>query len=273
MLLYLYSIIAGLIQAITEFLPVSSSGHLIILHDILNFQVGNTLAFDVALHLGTALALIIYFRRDIWKYILAVIEIFIPKRPVNQRDLKDVMLIIYASIPAVILGFLLNKFAPTMFRQTEVVVVTLVVVALLFFIVEKTAKHTGDYTGMSIGKAFYIGCAQALALIPGVSRSGITIIAGMSADLKRSEAAKFSFLLSIPVVLGAGVLEMFDIAWTKLSNQEIMSIIVGFVVSATVGFVVIKFFLKYIEHHKLNVFGWYRIGLALVLIIGMWLNK
>lgn len=272
MMLYLYSIIAGLIQAVTEFLPVSSSGHLIILHDFLDFHIGDTLAFDVALHLGTALALIIYFHKDIWKYILAVLEIFIPKRPVNQRDLKDVMLIIYASIPAVILGFLLDRFAPTMFRQTEVVVITLVVVAILFFVVEKTAKHTRDYTGMSIGKAIYIGCAQALALIPGVSRSGITIIAGMSTDLKRSEAAKFSFLLSIPAVLGAGLLEMFDMAWTKLPNHEIMGITVGFVVSSVIGFIVIKFFLKYIEHHKLNIFGWYRICLALVLIIWLYLR-
>ncbi|KKQ79369.1 MAG: Undecaprenyl-diphosphatase [Parcubacteria group bacterium GW2011_GWC2_38_7] len=272
MLLYLYSIVAGLIQAVTEFLPVSSSGHLVILHDFVNFNIGNTLAFDVALHLGTALALIIFFRKDIWKYILAVLNVFIPKRQVNQRDLKDAMLIVYGSIPAVIFGFLLKKFAPTMFRQTEVVVITLVVVAILFFVVEKTAKHTRDYTGMSIGKALYIGCAQVLALIPGVSRSGITIIAGMSADLKRSEAAKFSFLLSIPAVLGAGLLEMFDIAWTKLPNQEIIGIIVGFVVSAVIGFVVIKFFLKYVEHHKLNVFAWYRICLALILLLWLYLK-
>jgi len=267
MMLYLYSLIAGLIQAVTEFLPVSSSGHLVILHDLLGFRIGDTLAFDVALHLGTALALIIYFRSEIAKYIKAVYEIFIPKQLVNQRDLKDIMLIIYGSIPAVVAGVLIDKFASTLFRQSEIVIISLVVVALLFFVVEKTAKHTRDYTGMSIGKALYIGCAQALALIPGVSRSGITIIAGMSADLKRSEAAKFSFLLSIPAVLGAGILKINNIAWTKLPTNELISFIIGFVVAAGIGFIVIKYFLQYIQHHKLNVFGWYRIGLAIVLSI------
>ena len=186
MLLYLYSIISGIVQAATEFLPVSSSGHLVVLHEILDFNIGDTLAFDVALHLGTALALIIFFRKEIFVYLKAIVTIFIPKQKVNQRDLKDVMLIIYASIPAMILGFIFSKFSIDSLRQVEVVVITLVVVALLFFAVERTAKQTRDYTGMGIGKALYIGCAQALALIPGVSRSGITIIAGMSLDLNRS---------------------------------------------------------------------------------------
>jgi len=267
MLLYLYSIIAGLIQSITEFLPVSSSGHLVILHDFLNFDMGNTLAFDVALHLGTALALIIYFRRTIKQYLLSLIYVFVPNKQANQRDLKDILLIIYGTIPAVILGFILDRFADEFFRKTEVVVVSLVVGALLFFIVEKTAKHTRDYTGMSMGKALYIGLAQALALIPGVSRSGITIIAGMSVDLKRSEAAKFSFLLSIPVVLGAGVLKLSSVAWFRLPASELIAIGLGFLVSAIAGYVVIKFFLKYIQSHKLNIFGWYRIALALIIIV------
>ena len=102
MLLYLYSIVAGVLQGITEFLPVSSSGHLVILHDILNFNIGDSLAFDVSLHLGTSLAVIIFFWSYIWKYIVAVSSVFIPKKKINQADLKDSLLIIYATIPAVI---------------------------------------------------------------------------------------------------------------------------------------------------------------------------
>jgi undecaprenyl-diphosphatase len=272
MLLYLYSIVAGVLQGITEFLPVSSSGHLVILHDILNFNIGDSLAFDVSLHLGTALAVIIFFWSYIWKYIVAVVSVFIPKKKINQADLKDSLLIIYATIPAVIVGFLVDKFVKDFFRNTETVIITLVIGAILFFLVEKFAKHTRDFTGMNIGKAMFIGFAQALALIPGVSRSGITIIAGMSVDLKRSEAAKFSFLLSIPAVLGAGVLKMFGVAWTRLPSSEIWAFFVGFMVSLIVGFFVIKFFLKYVEHHKLNVFGWYRLGLAAVLVIWLLLK-
>ena len=137
MLLYLYSIISGIVQAATEFLPVSSSGHLVVLHEILDFHIGDTVAFDVALHLGTALALVIFFRKEIFVYLKAIITIFRPSQKVNQRDLKDIMLIIYGSIPAMILGFVFSKYSVSAFRQVEIVVIMLVAVALLFFAVEK----------------------------------------------------------------------------------------------------------------------------------------
>jgi undecaprenyl-diphosphatase len=266
-MLYLYSIIAGIIQGITEFLPISSSGHLVVLHNILQFSVGDSLAFDVALHLGTALAVIIYFWTYIKKYIIAVVSVFIPKQKYNKADLKDSLLIIYATIPAVIVGFLFDLYVKNLFRNIETVIVTLVIGAILFFLVEKLAKHYRDFTGMNIGKALFIGFAQAVALIPGVSRSGITIVAGMSMNLKRTEAAKFSFLLSIPAVLGAGALKMMGVAWTKLPAMELYSFALGFVVSLVVGVLVIKYFLKFLENHKLNVFAWYRIGLAVLLLI------
>lgn len=267
MFLYLYSIIAGIIQAVTEFLPVSSSGHLVVLHDILRFDIGDSLAFDVALHLGTALAVILFFWSYIKNYLVAVLGAVTPGVKVNQSDLKDALLIIYATIPAVIIGYLMDRFVKDSFRSTEIVIVTLTLGAILFLFVERFAKHTRDFTGMNIGKAMYIGFAQAMALIPGVSRSGITIIAGMSVDLKRYEAAKFSFLLSIPAILGAGLLKMFGIAWTKLPSIEIWSFVIGFFASFIVGYFVIKYFLKFVEHHKLNVFAWYRLVLAAILLI------
>lgn len=267
---YIYSLILGVIQGITEFLPVSSSGHLIILHNILGFKFTQDLAFDVALHLGTALALIIYFRHDLYGYWIALRKIFQKKgHEVNQRDLKDIMLIVYATIPALVLGFIFDRFIEGYFRSNAIVAITLFVVAILFFVVEKYSLKEHDYTGLNLGKALYIGFAQALALIPGVSRSGITIIAGMSLKLKRSEAAKFSFLLSIPVVLCAGLYKMLGVDWLYLPLDSILDFSIGFVSAAIIGFVAIKYFLKFVEHHKLNIFAWYRIGLALLLIGSM----
>jgi undecaprenyl-diphosphatase len=266
MIHYFYSLILGVVQGITEFVPVSSSGHLVILHDLFN-SAKDSLTFDIALHLGSLLAVIIFFRVEILKYIVAVLEIFIPKRKVNKEDLADAMLLIYATIPAAIVGVFSDRIIETYLRNTYVVIVTLLFGAGLFFLVEKYAKHKLDFTGMGIGKALYIGFAQVLALIPGVSRSGITIVAGMSAKLKREEAAKFSFLMSIPIILGAGYFKMKRINWNLLPLDEVIMFGIGFITSFVVGYVVIKYFLKYLKSHKLNVFAWYRIGLAIVLLI------
>ena len=237
------------------------------MHDLLSFNFAESLAFDVALHLGTALAVIIYFRVALLKYLVAALEVFIPGRKVNKTDLKDLLLLIYATIPAAIIGYLFEDQIKSYLRNTEVVIATLVFGAILFFLVEKFAKHTRDFTGMGIGRALYIGFAQALALIPGVSRSGITIVAGMSVKLKREEAAKFTFLLSIPIVLGAGILKLRAIDWQSMPIMEVWLFIIGFISSFIVGYIVIKYFLKFVKSHKLNVFAWYRIGLAVVLTI------
>ena len=244
-MLYLYSLIFGVVQGLTEFLPVSSSGHLVILHDMLKLNLISDLAFDVSLHLGTLLALIIYFRIEILRYIAAVVEIFIPKRAVNRADLSDIMLIIYASIPAAVVGVVFGEAIENFFRQSWIVAITLIAGSILMFLVEKYGQAIHDFTGMSILKALYIGTAQVLALIPGVSRSGITIVAGMSAKLKREEAAKFSFLLSMPVVFGAGVFNFIDIDWARLVPSELLLFAIGAISSFVFGFLVIKYLLRF----------------------------
>ena len=266
-MLYLYSLILGIVQGITEFLPVSSSGHLVVLHDILKMNLSSNLAFDVSLHFGTLLALLIYFRVEILKYLAAIIEIFIPKRAVNKADLSDIMLIVYASIPAAIVGAVFGEAIGNYFRRSLVVAVTLIIGAILMFLAEKYCRSDHDFTGMGILKAVYVGLAQVLALIPGVSRSGITIVAGMSVKLKRVEAAKFSFLLSMPVIFGAGIFNFFDIDWALLPPTELVMFALGFISSFVVGFFVIKYFLKFLNNHSLNSFAWYRIGLAGLIII------
>ena len=260
----------GIVQGITEFVPVSSSGHLVVLHEIWQSNISDSLTFDVALHLGTLFAVVIYFRVEILRYLVAILEIFIPGRKVNKADLSEVMLIIYATVPAAIIGILFEQTIDDFFRNIWTVVFTLIIGAGLLFLVEKYSKdNSRHFSGMGIGRALYIGFAQALALIPGLSRSGITIVAGMSTKLKRREAARFSFLISIPVILGAGIFKLMDVDWEALPASEILVFIVGFVSSWLVGFLAIKYFLKFLEHHKLNVFGWYRICLALILIILM----
>lgn len=265
-MLYLYSMILGLIQGITEFLPISSSGHLVVFHDILKFDFSDNLAFDVAIHWGTLLAVLIFFRREILRYLAAIIDIFIPGRKVNRVDLSEVLLIIYATIPAALIGFFFERTVEIYFRNTVTVIITLFIGAMLFFAAEKFFRPEREFSGMGIGRAIYIGLAQALALIPGLSRSGMTIVAGMSVKLKREEAARFSFLISAPIIFGSGIFELNKINWESIPGEEIAMFILGFIGSFAAGFFAIKYFIRFLQHHRLNIFGWYRIGLAVILL-------
>lgn len=261
-----------MVQGATEFIPVSSSGHLVVLHEFLRTNIADSITFDVALHLGTLLAVLVYFRTDILRYLVAILELFIPKRRINRSDLSQVMLIIYATLPAAIAGLFFENSIEALFRNPTTVVITLIAGAFLFFIVEKYfSGNERQFSGLSVSRAIYIGFAQALALIPGVSRSGITIVAGMSAKLKREQAARFSFLISIPVIFGAGIFKFWEIDWETMALPEFIYFIIGFISSLFVGFLTIKYFLKFLARHKLNVFGWYRIILGLIILALFWL--
>lgn len=264
---YIYSVLLGAVQGITEFAPVSSSGHLLALREMFRVDLSQSLAFDLALHLGTFFAVAIYFRVEILKYLAAVIEIFIPGRQADRVDLNAIRALIYATLPAAALGFIFGEAIENVFRNVWTVIISLAAGAILFFLVERMATHDREFTGLSIGRALYIGVAQVLAFIPGVSRSGITIIAGMSVKLKREEAARFSFLLSLPTIAGAAVFKLVEINWQTLPLFELWMFILGFTASLTAGFFVIKYFLRFVQHNKLNVFGWYRLGVAFVLLI------
>jgi undecaprenyl-diphosphatase len=266
-MLVTYSILLGIIQGLTEFLPVSSSGHLVLLHNILNFNFEQNLAFDTALHLGTALALIIFFWQDVKKYFVAFFRFIFQSKQAVRKETDFVFKLIVATIPAVVLGLLFESIIDDILRHVGIVIAMLIVVAVLFFIVEKYSKSRKEMTDLTFGKAFLIGCAQALALIPGVSRSGITISAGMIGNLTRKEAARFAFLLGIPVILGAGFYQIFKLDFNTMGIDMIYLFLVGFFTSFISGLLVIKFLMKYLTNHKLNVFAWYRIGLAVLLII------
>jgi len=268
-MLYFYSVIFGIIQGLTEFLPISSSGHLAILHQLLDLKLSDSLAFDVALHLGTFLALLIYF----WPEVMKLIGGFF--RSLYKWQLKEdfnerlVWLILVASVPVFVVGVLGGDALESGFHSLLSLAAVYIFFGLLFFFYEKVSLKNKDLTTLSWSQAIKIGIAQILALIPGVSRSGITIIAGLGENLKREEAARFSFLLSLPAVAGAAVKKGYDLHKVGLQSGEATLLIIGLVVSAIIGYLCIKYFLIYLKNHSLNIFGWYRIILGLALIIGV----
>lgn len=268
---FIYSIILGIIQGLTEFLPISSSGHLVIFHDILKFELTDNLAFDAALHLGTLLALIIFFGPEIRKYLGGFFRSFKNwnlKEDINQRLAWYIFL---SSIPAGIVGYFFEDFIKEYFRSVFLVSLMLILVGILFILFERIFKKIKNLEELSLKNSLIIGFFQVLAFIPGVSRSGITIIAGLSQKLKREVAARFSFLLGIPVILGAGIKKIIDLSSLNIASGEILLIILGSLSATLTGYFCIKFLLGYLQNHSLNIFAVYRIILGLILII-CWLG-
>ncbi len=264
---FIYGIILGIIQGLTEFWPISSSGHLVVAHNILNFDFADNLSFDVALHIGTLIALVIYFWRDIRRYIVAFVRSLANFRVRDDVDQRLAWLIVIGTVPAGLVGYFLGDTIEGALRAIWVVGVTLIVVGLLFFLAERYARRERTLEQLGWKGALAIGTAQAVALIPGVSRSGSTILAGMSIGLPRHTAARFSFLLSIPIVFGAGLQKMVDAAQKGIGREEWLVMLAGLVTSAIVGYIAIRVLLKFLSNHSLNVFGYYRIALGVVLLL------
>ncbi len=264
---YIYSTILGIIQGLTEVFPVSSSGHLIIAHDLLNFDFVSNLGFDVALHLGTLISLIIYFYKDIYRYILAFFNSFANWDLKNNLNQRMVWYILVSTIPAGIVGFFIDDLAEELFRNLWLVASMLILFGIFFIIFEKISKQEKDFEQLNLHSAIYIGIAQVIALVPGVSRSGVTIVTGLAQGMKREAAARFSFLLSIPIVAGAGLKKMYDVSQEGLGNDQWFLLGLGLVVSAVVGYVAIRFLLKFLQNNSLNIFAYYRFVLAGVIII------
>ncbi len=252
------AIVLGIVQGLTEFLPVSSTAHLILFPWFFGWTGDvNTLTFDVALHAGTLLSLIICFWKD-W------INIF-----VNERRLLLVLFI--ATLPAGISGILFNDIIENTLRSPVIIVSALVVVGIVMLVSERVKKDR-DIKNMNLTDAIVIGIAQAIALIPGVSRSGITISAGLFRGLEREASARFSFLLSTPVILGATVFEGKKLA-ANAGNYDMQLFALGFITSAITGFFAIKFLLYFFKRHPMNIFVYYRFILAAIIIGGIWLRR
>ena len=259
----LYIIISGIIQSLTEFLPISSSGHLVIWHNLFNSPV-TALHLDIVLHLGSVIALIVYFWKDIVRTLKAWFISFSGKVTAYSRL---GWLIILSTIPAALVGFFMEDIITNIFRSIYWVIAMLIIVSIVFLLVERKVRGEGDVFKVGVKEAIYIGLAQCLALIPGTSRSGITIITGMLCKLKRAEAARYSFLLAIPIILGASIRGLMMMASQGTTSTNIIMLGIGLFISFVFSFFVIKFLLKFLNSHSLKVFAYYRLALAFILII------
>lgn len=268
---FFQAIILGLIQGLGEFLPISSSGHLVLAPWLLGFSDPG-LSFDVALHLGTLFAVILYFWKD-WVELLItncqlLIANFFSKSapPATSRQLQQrnlFLLIIIATIPGALFGYFLENYAETAFRNPLLVAFTLSLAGLVLFLADKYARHEKDIAKTNKKDAFLIGLSQALAIIPGVSRAGTTITAGLLLGLTRKDAARFSFLASAPIILGAVVLKIPEFLASGITQIEL----VGILTAALSGYAAISWMIKFIEKVSYKVFFWYRLTLAVLILI------
>ncbi len=271
MLELLEAIFLGVVQGLTEFLPVSSSGHLLLGQYFLGLdQHRFGLPFDVALHLGTLVAVVSYFWRDLMRMALAFVRSLAPRgRNLADPDQRLAYLILASTVPAAAIGFLFAGFFETAVRSPWVVVFNLVLVGILFIVGEAVGSRSRRADKLRFPEAVGIGLAQAAALVPGVSRSGATITLGLFLGLRREEAARFSFLMSVPIIAGAGGLKLAEVLSSGMSAHEWLLFVTGFVTSAFVGYFTIRFLLDYLTRHSLRAFAYYRFGLAAVVVAAL----
>jgi len=259
--------ILGVVQGLTEFLPVSSSGHLILARAFFGWVPGRFgLAFDVACHVGTMLAVIAFFRADVARLIVAAPGALTGRDGEWERLGR---MIIAGTIPIVIVGGLFADVIETRLRSPLVVAITLTIGAIGLLLAERLGRKTREARALGYGEAFLIGVAQAAALAPGISRSGATITMAMLLDVERASAARFVFLMSLPAIVAAAAKEALDVAEIGMAGLPVTLLAVGLVTSAIVGYLTVKFFVRYLANHSLSVFAYYRFALAAMTV--MWL--
>lgn len=263
----LQSIILGIVQGVCEFLPISSSAHLILIPYLFNFnlEMSNSakLAFDVALHFGTLISVLAIFWKD-WLNLFkgAFNKVFKKK---DSFENKMFWYLVLATIPGALVGFLFEDIVENVVRgNVFIIALVLAVVGVLIYLGDKWAskhyKKETSFEQMSLKQTFLIGLSQALAVIPGFSRSGTTILTGRLLGVSRDAVAKFTFLLSTPIIFGATIVHITDLVITK-------EVIIGIITSALVGIVCIRFLLSYIKKHDFSIFAVYRVLLALAVIV------
>ncbi len=259
---FFQSIFLGVVQGLSEFLPISSSGHLVLMPWVFGFEDPG-LAFDVALHVGTLLAVASYFWRD-WLNIVGLRHDM-----TEYQSSRWLPLLIVGTLPAVIAGFLLKEYAESVFRHPLVAASTLFFFGATLFLVDRYSAKSRSLSQFSFVDAMIIGIAQSIAIAPGVSRSGITITAALIRGADRVSAARFSFLLSAPIIFGAALLHAKDF----LANIANPIFLAGVVASAISGYFAIKYLIRFLEHSSFAVFFWYRIVLAIcigILFVGQY---
>lgn len=264
----LQAVILGIVQGITEFLPISSSGHLVLAPWLLGWEYQGA-SFDVALHVGTLLGVVAYFWRA-WRNMIASlrkVKILRSNSVAKELDLdilahqRLLLFIVLATIPSAATGYFLKDFAEGAFRSPPVVAASLILFSFVILFAEKFGKKVNNISHINWQRALVVGFFQALAIIPGVSRSGATISAALFLGLSRVEAARFSFLLATPIIVGAGLFKLPDIFRAGIDS----AFIAGLIASALFGYYAIKFLFKFLEKASYMIFVWYRIILGLVI--------
>ncbi len=258
------SLLLGLVQGLTEFLPVSSTAHLILVPWLFGWDTdpdfaATRFAFDILIQWGTLAAVIVYFWKDLLAIARAVITGLIRRQPFETAEARLGWLIVVATIPAALIGVLFKDFFEGLHHEPAIVAAILLGAAVLIFGSERLGKRTRNIESLTWLDALIVGSTQALALLPGVSRSAATICGGLVRDLERPAAARFSFLMSIPAMLGAGVLALTDLFDQPNFTSYLPPLAVGTVVAAIVGFFSIHWLLGFLSKRPMHIFGWYRV--------------
>jgi len=287
MAVLIQALILGIVQGLTEYLPVSSSAHLIIFPWLFgwNDPILTSLTFDVALHLGTLVAVIWFFAKDLIILLKALITSINEHKIGQDNNRKIAWYLLIATIPGAIAGMFGESKIEKLFHQenlsiqpSAIIALALIIglMGLLLLIADRVAKHHKNLRGLNIKESIIIGFSQALAIFPGVSRSGATITTGLWLGLKRSEAAKFSFLLGAPIIAGAGLKSILEIIKLfkqgQLNNNELILFPIGFLTATFSGYLCIKYLMKYLENNSLKIFVYYRLLLAIFLILIVFLG-
>lgn len=287
----------GLIQGATEFLPVSSSGHLLLTQRLFNMDDKTFgLTFDVALHMGTLLALLFFFRNDLIALPRTLSASLAGRKPQNEPTLvasghpgllpdeavstrgetpeeaglftaRLIGLLVTACIPAVIVGATLNDFIENNVREPLVVALMLAVFGIIMLVADKISPKNRAMAELTYPQAFLIGLAQALALVPGVSRAGITMTMGLFLGLRRDQAARFSFLMAIPIIAGAGAKQGLSLFKEHITGTQLVLMAVGVVVAAVAGYMALRFLIQFLNNFSLAAFAYYRVALAVVVAL------
>lgn len=272
------AVLMGIVQGLSEFLPISSSGHLVFTSsfykEIKGFDAiahsNQEVFLDIMLHLGTLIAVLIFYRKEILEIIKATYF------AIKNRDFSDInsrigIYVILGTIITILIAYPLNDFAAFLVFKPEFVAVLLILTGLLLLSSEKIAKRIRDKQPITFKRSLLIALAQGLAALPGLSRSGLTIATALLSGVSREEAAKYSFLLSIPIILGASMVYPFvEFNMKQITGYNWTAIIIGTIVSAIVGYYCIKYFIKFVSKFSLNIFGYYCIIIGTIVLFYFW---
>lgn len=260
--------VLGIVQGLTEFIPVSSSGHLVLVPHLLGweFPENQVFIFDVLVQWGTLFAVFAYYWRDLTNIAKDFCKTLVAGKPFSTEDARMGWYLIIATIPAVVVGLLCKDLIEKAFSSARMTGIFLLVTAVLLIIAELVGKRNRAMDKITGLDALWIGCSQVLALLPGISRSGATIAGGMTRNLDRSSAARFSFLMSVPVMLGAGVLAFKDLFSLQSMDNLLLPLIVGFMAALISGYIAIRWLIAYLSKHSLYVFAGYCSVLGLLIV-------